>query len=195
MRRQRRGFRELWRNVNQRLSMEEADLSRQEELTARAKERGITIVRLSDEVQRSPAYLRSLHELHNAIQTDVPRAGYFTPMPYQEFAEEFSRGTHLPDGYFIAKRGERYVGQSYLQTSSGDPYTLEVGLTGVRREYRRQGIAAALKLHTLSYAKEHGFRAIETGSDSSNQAILALNESDGFRKTYAWVTFEKQLTW
>ena len=75
----------------------------------------------------------------------------------------------------------------------GDPDTLEVGLTGVRREQRRQGIAAALKFRTLSYAKEHGFQAIETGSDSSNEAILALNESVGFRKAYAWVTFEKQL--
>ena len=75
----------------------------------------------------------------------------------------------------------------------GDPDTLEVGLTGVRREHRRQGIAAALKFHTLSYAKEHGFQAIETGSDSANEAILALNESVGFRKAYAWVTFEKRL--
>ena len=87
----------------------------------------------------------------------------------------------------------RYVGLSYLQAMDGDPDTLEVGLTGVRREHRRQGIAAALKFHTLSYAKERGFQAIETGSDSTNEAILALNESVGFRKTYAWVTFEKQL--
>ena len=65
------------------------------------------------------------------------------------------------------------------------PDTLEVGLTGVRREYRRQGIAAALKFHTLSYAKEHGFQAIEPGSDSANEAILALNESVGFRKADA----------
>ena len=87
----------------------------------------------------------------------------------------------------------RYVGLSYLQAMDGDPDTLEVGLTGVRREHRRQGIAAALKFHTLSFAKENGFQAIETGSDSTNEAILALNESVGFRKTYAWVTFEKQL--
>ena len=87
----------------------------------------------------------------------------------------------------------RYVGLSYLQAMDGDPDTLEVGLTGVRREQRRQGIAAALKFHALSFAKEHGFQAIETSSDSSNEAILALNESVGLRKVYAWATFEKQL--
>ena len=73
----------------------------------------------------------------------------------------------------------RYVGLSYLQTMDGHPDTLEVGLTGVRREHRRQGIAAALKFHTLSYAKEHGFRAIETGSDSANEAILAAGSTRG----------------
>ena len=143
------------------------DLGRKEELTARARERGITIVTLSEEVRRNPDYLRCLHQLHNLIQMDVPRAGYFTPVGYDEFADEFRRGTHLPDGYFIAKSGQRYVGLSYLQAMDGDPDTLEVGLTGVRREYRRRGIAAALKFHTLSFAKENGFQAIETGSDSA----------------------------
>ena len=189
----RRGFRELWRNISQRLCVGEVDLGRKEGLTAMAGDRGTTIVALSEEVRRNPDYLRCLHELCNLIEMDVPRAGYFTPVGYDEFADEFRRGTHLPEGYFIAKQGQRYVGLSYLQTMGGDPDTLEVGLTGVRREYRRRGIAAALKFHTLSFAKENGFQAIETGSDSANEAILALNESVGFRKTYAWVTFEKRL--
>ena len=189
----RRGFRELWRNINQRLSLKEVDLGRKEELTARPREQGIIIVTLSEEARRNRDYLRCLHELCNLIEMDVPRAGYFTPVSYDEFADEFQRGTHLPDGYFIAKQGERYVGLSYLQAMDGDPDTLEVGLTGVRREQRRQGIAAALKFHALSFAKEHGFQAIETGSDSADEAILTLNGSVGFRRAYAWVTFEKRL--
>ena len=189
----RRGFRELWRNVSQRLCLGEVDLGRKEGLTAMAGDHGITIVTLSEETRRNPDYLRCLHELCNLIEIDVPRAGYFTPVSFGEFVEEFRRGTHLPDGYFIAKRGERYVGLSYLGPMDGDPETLEVGLTGVRQEYRRQGIAAALKFHTLSYANEHVFLAIETGSDSKNEPILALNESVEFRRAYAWVTFEKQL--
>ncbi len=189
----RRGFRELWRNINQRLSVGHVDLDRKHQLTAQASEQGIAIVTLSEEARRNPDYLRCLHQLHNLIQMDVPRAGYFTPVSYEEFALEFRRGTHLPDGYFIAKEGERYIGLSYLQAMNGDPDTVEVGLTGVRREYRRRGIAAALKLHTLGFAKERGFRTIETGNDSKNEPILALNESVGFRRVYAWVTFEKQL--
>lgn len=190
---QRRGFQELWRNITQRLSIAEADLSGIQEITVQAREQGTAIVTLLEESQENPEYLRDLCELHNLIEADVPRAGYFTPLTFDEFVDDFSRGTHLLDGYFLAKHGDKYVGLSYLQTTDGDPRILEIGLTGIRQEYRRQGIARMLKLHTIRYAKKRGFDAIETGSDSSNEAILTLNESVGFRKTYAWVTFEKQL--
>ena len=188
----RRGFQELWRNITQRLCVKEVDLSRIGEIQTRLRERGISIVTLSKESKENPDYLQALSELHNLIEADVPRAGYFTPVTYDEFASGFSRGTHLTDGYFLAKHGDKYVGLSYLQTTDGDPRILEVGLTGIRREYRRQGIARVLKLYTMKYASENGFDAIETGSNSSNEVILTLNESVGFHKTYAWVTFEKQ---
>ena len=190
---QRRGFRELWRNVTQRLAIEEVDFASISDAACQASERDVSIVTLNDEARANSNYLRDLHKLHNLIHADVPRAGYFTPCSYDEFTDEFLRGTHIPDGYFLAKHGAQYVGLSYLQKVDADPLTLEVGLTGIRREYRRRGIAKALKLHTIKYAKEHGFEAIETGSDSTNEAILSLNESVGFSKTYAWVTFEKEL--
>ena len=189
----RRGFRELWRNITQQLSVREADVTGIEEATTQARERGITIVTLSEEAQQNPDHLRALSELHNHVMADVPRAGYFTPVSYDEFAEEFSQGTHLPDGYFLAKRRDKLVGLSYLQRTDGAPGTLEAGLTGTRREYRRQGIGRVLKLHTIKYARERGFDAIETGSDSFNVAMLSLNESLGFRKIYAWVTFERDI--
>ena len=189
----RRGFHELWRNITQRLCVREVDLSGIEDMTDQARERGTTIVTLSKEIQENADYLRDLSELQNLIEADVPRAGYFTPATYDEFVDGFLRGTHLPDGYFLAKHGEKYVGLSYLQTTEGDPRILEIGLTGIRPEYRRQGIARLLKLHTIKYASERGFDAIETGSNSSNDPILTLNESVGFHKTYAWVTFEKSL--
>ncbi len=188
-----RGFRELWWNVTQRLTVEEADLASIADAEHQMRQLGISIVTLDEEAATNSDYLRELHRLHNQINEDVPRAGYFTPPSFDEFATDFARGTHLPDAYFLAKIGDEYIGLSYLQKTDGNLCTLEVGLTGVRREYRRQGIAKTLKLRTLKYARQHGFLAIETGSDSTNEAILDLNESVGFRKTYAWVTFEKQL--
>ena len=38
-----------------------------------------------------------------------------------------------------------------------------------------------------------GVAIAKTGGDSANEAILTLNGSVGFRRAYAWVTFEKRL--
>ena len=189
-----RGFREIWRNVCQRLNVEETDLSRIDDAMEHARGQGIAIVTLAEESARNPDYLRDLCDLHNLVEADVPRAGYFTPAPYQEFADDFAREGVLPDAYFLAKDGDRWVGVSYLTKMDGDPHTLEVGLTGVRREYRRRGIATALKLRTIGFARNHGYHAIETGNDSTNQPILALNRSVGFKRTYAWVSYEKDFS-
>ena len=186
----RRGFRELWRNVTQRLAVDEADLSGLKEATRRIGKRGISITTLLEEAERNPDYLDGLHRLFNLVNADVPRAGYFTPVSLDDFAS--SPDARQSDAYFVAKSGGEYVGLSYLEEAAGGT-SLDVGLTGVRREHRRQGVARALKLHTIKYAIERGFDLMETGSDSTNEAILALNESVGFRKSYARVTFEKQL--
>jgi mycothiol synthase len=59
------------------------------------------------------------------------------------------------------------------------PVNIQQLLTGVLSQYRRRGIAIALKVKTITYAREHGFRRIFT--NSSNPAMQALNTKLGFR--------------
>jgi GNAT superfamily N-acetyltransferase len=69
---------------------------------------------------------------------------------------------------------------------------LNVGiLTGVRREYRRQGVATALKVQTIAYAKQHGFREIVT--KTANPAMLSLMEKLGFQHESGEVRLLKAL--
>ena len=131
--------------------------------------------------------------MYDAVQSDVPRAGYFTPVPYEEFVEDFARNKPVLDASFLAKSGNDYVGLTTLTSSENSPTSIEVDLTGVRADYRRRGIATALKLHTLRFAQDHGYVKIETGNDATNEAMLALNLRMGFEKIYSWVTFGKQL--
>jgi len=63
-------------------------------------------------------------------------------------------------------------------------------LTGVLPEYRRRGIATALKVKTISYAREHGFRRIFTNSD--NPAMKVLNAKLGF-VSGPWRVYRKNL--
>ena len=86
------------------------------------------------------------------------------------------------------------MGISSLQGALASPDVLWVGFTGVRREVRGRGIATALKLESIRYAREQGYREIRTMNNALNQSMLRINEALGFRREPAWITFEKKLT-
>ena len=97
------------------------------------------------------------------------------------------------DGYFLAKDGGRLVAQSTLTGSEADPDVLYQDLTAVVPEYRRRGIALALKLQTVAFARERGKREIRTWNNTRNQAMLRINEAMGFVKQPVWIVFQKDL--
>lgn len=61
--------------------------------------------------------------------------------------------------------------------------------TGVIRDYRRRGIALALKVHGIAHAKENGYKKIRTMNESTNRAMLNINERLGFAKRPAWIAY------
>jgi len=61
------------------------------------------------------------------------------------------------------------------------PGGLTQGFTGVKREYRRRGLATTLILHGIDYARSHGYRIIQSFVKAQQTAIRALNEKLGFQ--------------
>lgn len=184
----RRGFMEERRTWELHLSVAEADISPFLPVAERVSAKGIVITTLKEERERDPDCLRKLHELSNAIHADIPMPDQFTPVSFEEFKRSFEHPTLLPDAYFIAKHSDRYIGRSDLWRSEAEPERLYQGVTGVLREYRRQGVATALKVKTIEYAKQHGYQLIATWNDSTNAGMLALNEKLGFRRQVGWIT-------
>ena len=96
----------------------------------------------------------------------------------------------LPPGYFVAVDGDEYVGTSNLWLSP-EPDVLRTGLTAVRRAYRRRGIAFALKVRSLEFAKAHGYKRVQTENELNNRGMLAINDELGFVRNPAWVHYLK----
>jgi ribosomal protein S18 acetylase RimI-like enzyme len=195
----RRGFREVQRIWESRLDVTRFDFARFAGAEERVAAQGIATTTLGEELARDRGgALRQLYELHAACRRDVPALDPPTDDPYEDFLAWWETvglviPRFLPDGYLLAKDGERWVGQSALWDNQDKPDTLDQGMTGVLQAYRGRGIAMALKVRGVRLARSLGKRQIRTGNDSLNALMLRINDALGFQRESARITFEKAL--
>jgi GNAT superfamily N-acetyltransferase len=191
---EKRGFQEKRRAWESRIDPSTFDPSPFQDYSKKASSHGISMSTLAEEQKQDPECHSKLHEVVNSVSADMPRSEPFTPIPYQQWmAQELKNPDLLPEGYMIAKDRNRYVGVSVVWRSESDPHGLYQGNTGVTREYRGRGIAIALKLRVLDYAKNKGYERVKTWNDSTNAAMLGINTRLGFKRQVGWITFEKNL--
>jgi len=185
-----RGFSEKMLSWESRLDLASYDPTRFAAALERAAGAGIAIkdlTQLADDPDRD----RKLYEMRNPIIRDVPSPGETTDESFERFVERFWQNPSLiPEACFVALDGPRYVGYTGLYATPGEPL-LYTGLTGVSREYRGRGIAQALKVKSLSWAKGSGHKEVATWNESRNVEMLAVNEKLGFVRKHGWIDYEK----
>jgi mycothiol synthase len=85
----------------------------------------------------------------------------------------------LPDGSFVALSDGEIVGYSGLVRHDNDGVA-EDGLTVVRRDWRRRGLARTLKELELAWAAANGYREVVTWTQRGNDGMRKLNEALGY---------------
>ena len=185
-----RGFQESMRDWESRLDVSACNLGHFADIDARIHSQGIAIKTLA-ELADDPRRDRKLYELDIEVAEDVPSPEPFTAWSYEFFEQHVLRSPRLlPDAYFVALHADEYVGLSVLW-SNPDSRNLSTGLTGVKRSYRRKGIALALKLRAVQFAQAYGAPVINTWNESNNRPMLSINEQLGYVKQPASVHFVK----
>lgn len=179
-----RGFVESMREALQALDLARFDPKAFQAVCDSTSAGGVVITSVAD--LDDAGWERSLWELENRLEEDVPQTGEFTPMAWEEWRRRRPQSpTFLPHLWQVARVDGDYAGLTMLWPSC-DGF-LHTGLTGVRREYRRMGIATALKVRALSRAQEAGYGRVKTENACTNSAMLGVNRRLGFEVTGSYI--------
>jgi mycothiol synthase len=85
-----------------------------------------------------------------------------------------------PGAMFAALAAGEVIGCAGLLPDADSPERAEHALTAVRRDWRRRGVATALKRTCLAWAASRQLREVYTWTQQGNDGMRALNTSLGF---------------
>lgn len=196
-----RGFQPVMRSPAASLNVAEFDAARFQGLDEKIAANGIRIETLSEQIEKDPDWRQKLYDLRWAIIQDVPSVEPATRLSFSEFEDMILDDPAL-DGaaWFIAltepkrisDKGAIFVGMCNLWLNDPTNKRLDTGLTGVLKDYRRLGIATALKVRTVEFGQKVGAQTIEAKNEEHNP-MYDLNMKLGFQPKAAWLSFRKSI--
>lgn len=139
-------------------------------------------------VESRPELLRAAWPLAQQGHEDMPVEGIDIGLDTW-----MSEEATLPAGSFVALAGEEIVGFAGLMHWPGDPGKAEHGLTVVRRDWRRRGVAAALKEREIAWAAANGVRELSTWTQTGNEDMQAVNTRLGYVTAAIDIAFARSL--
>ena len=115
---------------------------------------------------------------------------------YQEWVHWIDNNPdHDPSLWFLAMDGEEIAGMSLCcPKTAEDPEMGWVDSLGVRRPWRRRGVALALLRHSFGELYRRGKRKVGLGVDAQSlTGALDLYKKAGMRVDRQYITYEKEL--
>jgi len=189
---EKRGFVEVFRERPLQLDVNAFDSDLLAAFEDRLRGEGIEIRSLR-ELEQDRNRNRKLYDLYWEATQDVPKEHPVEPMAFEEWAQwTLEDPLVAPEGYFVAVCGESFVGISEFGASADDD-TLLAGLVGVKRGYRNRGIARAMQLRAISYARTQGHPLIKSSTSVTNLPMLAVYRRLGYEPRPDWIQLERVL--
>ncbi len=188
-----RGYSMIQRDAQSALDIATFDPAPFAGITSKLKQNGITLHTVTQLEQNDPNWQKKLYDLDWPLRLDMPGTEKKKQESFDDWiARKFATPYLLKDGYIVAvtENGD-YIGYSAVYKSSTDEPKLNTNVTGVLGAWRRKGIATAMKVAIIDYAKANDYKKIVTENEENNP-MYELNIRLGFRPTPAWLTYKKK---
>lgn len=146
---------------------------------------GIELVTLAER----PELGQAVFDVDTEVAPDAPsHEETREAMTFERWHAEYLEGPGaLPSACVIALADGEVVGYTGLRRKGAASPIAENLLTAVRRPWRRQGIATALKREQIARARELGIDQIFTTNDETNAGMRGVNARLGYRPAPAQI--------
>ena len=178
------------------LELENINLIEYNSLLLQLDAKGIKFYDAKNEMLDFPDHYKKLEELRWRYGKDFPmpngiehtRDPFEQYMKYQNLFEDKHYGVEV-----VAVDGEVYVGSTDIHLfPKSDPFKAWTGSLGVLREYRRQGIATALKVIAFEKLRDKGVKQVRTDNEENNP-MYKINVALGFTPEPYCYDYQKEI--
>jgi GNAT superfamily N-acetyltransferase len=130
-----------------------------------------------------------LYEICAAGEIDMPGDEPETELSFEDWRQDDYGAPPLSDeGSFVALVEERAVSLGFL-TVDPERRLAYNQMTATLPEFRRRGLALAVKVASARWAASNGYERIVTENDADNAGMLAVNQRLGYRPLYDQVSW------
>ena len=157
---------------------------------------GIKFYDSRDEMKKFPDHYRKLEELIWAYEKDIPhpeeikitRTPFEQAMKMQIDFEENCYGVEI-----IAVKDGQYIGSTDIEVfPKSEPHKGWTGSLGVLKEFRRKGIATALKIKAIEVLLKKGITQLRTDNEENNP-MYKINVALGFNPVPFSLEYMKEI--
>ena len=134
--------------------------------------------------------LHKIWRLEMDVAADLPLPFDFIETSFESYSTMISDPEVDLESKFLYFENGELKGLSQLWPSQVNLKLATTGLTGVRRQYRRQGVATKTKQHAIAWATSHGIEKIFTDNEENNP-MYQLNLQLGFRHLFDYEVYSK----